>query len=188
MATTASNLTLGPADLYTGLFGADETGLGGAGLNSTPAASAWTDMGGTMNSVTLKVSQKFAELTTDQVVDKIGRRVTERDFTIDTELAEPTLANLSASMNNSAPVTGAGSTHELEMDIVNSGTQLTYKALIVDGWAPSATRRRVLVRKVLSVSDVEFAYEKDKQTVFKVSFGAHYVSPTIKPFKVYDNI
>lgn len=188
MATTATNLIMGPADLYTGVFGADETSLGGSNLNSTPAASAWTDAGGTFDSVKLKVAQKFAELTTDQVVDKIGRRLTERDFTLETNLAEATLANFALATNNSQPVTGANSTHEIELDVVNSGTQLTYVAMLIDGWAPSAKRRRVLARKVLSVDDVEFAYEKDKQTVFKCTFGAHYVSPTIKPIKIYDNV
>ena len=49
-------------------------------------------------------------------------------------------------------------------------------------------RRRVVVRKVLSIDDVETAYKKDEMNLFPVTFAAHYVSASIKPFRVIDQL
>ena len=183
MSITATNLILGPGTLYTGAFGATEPA--DAAVNATPAASAWTDCGATDGGVTLTIDQKFTELTVDQVVDSLGRRLTQREIMIDTNLAEPTMANLSLAMNGSTQATGAGFA-SLDPLNVTSATQPTYTATILDGYAPAGFRRRVIVRKVLNVSSIKASYAKDKETYIPVSFAGHYVSSSITPFHVVD--
>jgi hypothetical protein len=184
MAVTATNIVQGPATLYTGAFGATEP-LDTA-VNAAPAASAWTDVGGTNDGVKMAIDQTYVELEVDQIVDRVGSRLTKRDFTIATTLAEPTLTNLSLVLNGGTAASGAGYS-SFEPSYASSATQPTYKALIFDGWAPGgAYTRRAIVRKVLSVKATELASTKDKMTVFAVEFAGHYVSSSIAPLHVVD--
>ena len=86
MAVTTTNLIMGPADLYIGSFGATEP-LDTA-VNVSPAASSWTDLGGTQDGVKLSVDQTYTPLEVDQIVDEPGARLTKRMFTIETNLAD----------------------------------------------------------------------------------------------------
>jgi hypothetical protein len=184
VAVTVANLTEGPGTLYTAPFGTTEP-LDTA-LASAPAAP-WVDCGGTQGGVKLKVAQTYKELEVDQVVDIPGRRLTKREITIDTNLAEPTMANLKLSLNDGTVTTGTG-TAGFEPAYATSAVSPTYTALLLDGYAPGGPqwRRRVVLRKVLSVEDVESAYQKDDQTFIPVTFSAHYVSASIAPFRVVD--
>lgn len=186
MGVTASNLTEGPGTLYSGLFGAVEPL--DASVNAAPAASAWTDMGGTMDGSTFRIAQTYKELEVDQVVDVPGRRLTKRDVSIKTNLAEPTLANLASALNASAPVTGTGYA-SYDPAFATSAVNPTYSAYILDGYAPGGVggfRRRVILRRALSTDDVESSYKKDGQTVIPVTFSGHYVSAAIAPFHIVD--
>jgi hypothetical protein len=58
--------------------------------------------------------------------------------------------------------------------------------MIFDGYAPAGFRRRVIARKVLSTNNVAFEYSKKNQTELTVEFSCHYVSSTVKPWKVVD--
>lgn len=185
MSVTATNLILGPATLYSGSFGAAEPL--DSQVNGTPSATAWTDVGGTMGGVKLSINQTYTALQVDQIVDTVGRRLTARDIQLSTQLAEATLLNLQAVLNGGTTVTGSGAT-PTTYDPANaiSATQPLYSALLMDGWAPNQFRRRVFVRKVLSMSSVDVEYTEATQTVFPVTFGAHYVSSVITPFRVVD--
>jgi hypothetical protein len=183
MSVTATNLILGPATLYIGAFGAAEPA--DTAVNTTPAASAWTDLGATDGGVKLTIDQKFTELTVDQIVDSLGRRLTQREIMVDTNLAEPTLANLSTSMNGGTSATGAGFA-SLDPLNVTSATQPTYIAVMLDGYAPAGFRRRVIIRKALNTSSIQSAYAKDKETYIPVTFNGHYVSASITPFHIVD--
>lgn len=184
MAVTATNITQGPATMYTGAFGATEPI--GTAVNTTPPASSWTDVGGTQEGVKLSIDQTYVELEVDQIVDRVGSRLTKRDFTVATSLAEPTLENLSLSMNGGTAASGAGYKN-FEPSFASSATQPAYKALLFDGWAPGgAFNRRAIVRKVLSVKATEAAYTKDKMTIFAVEFAGHYVSSSIAPLHIVD--
>lgn len=187
MAVTTTNLVLGPANLYVAEFGATETALTTlSALSGAVTAVGWTDLGGTNDGVTLTIAQEYTELEVDQIVDLPESRITSRRFTIETNLAELTLANLDLALGGgSVPVT-AGGTMTYEPASGNSGASPKYKCLIVDGYAPGGLRRRIIIRKVLSVEDVEFAYNKEDQAVYSVTFSAHYVSEAIKPFKIID--
>lgn len=184
MAVSVTNLILGPADLYTGAFGVAEPADTAV---ASPPGVGWTDVGGTSDGAELEIAQEFTELTVDQIVDVPGRRLTKRDVMLATNMAEPTLENLSLAMNGGTIATGAGF-KSLEPNYATSATQPTYKALLLDGYSANSLRRRVIVRKTLSTDNVKFAYTKDKQTVYTVKFSAHYVSASIAPFKVIDGV
>lgn len=183
MSVTISNLTQGPGTLYYGAFGATEPN--DADVASTPSASTWTDVGGTADGVKLKVTQTYVELKVDQVIDTPARRRTKRDVELSTSLAEPTLDNLSFVLNGGTVTDESGySTYDPEDSSTTTAT--TYKALLFDGWAPGELRRRVVARKVLSMEGTEATYAKENQTLYPVTFGVHYVSAAIKPFRVID--
>ena len=187
MAVTSSNLILGPAELYVGDFGAVEPTA--ADIDSAPSDSVWTATGGTLDGVTITINQEFTELMVDQVSDNIGRRMTKRDFSIETNLAEPTLQNLVYVMNNSTDPTEnqTDKVRTVEVDNVGPHTELPYKALILDGQAPNASRRRIIIRKALSTDNVEFAYTKDEQTVYTAGFCGQWVSSSVKPCVIMDH-
>lgn len=198
MSANVVNLVQGPATCYIGTFdGTTAREPANGSVNTTPATSAWTDLGGTTDGVTISINQEYKELEVDQVVDIPGRRLTKRDMTAKTNLAEPTLANLLYSLNDvnggSLGASGAGFAGYYEPAFTDSATQPTYRALLLWGWAPGtgaagnvSKRRMVHLRKVLSSDNVEFAYKKEDQTVFTVTWSVHYVSSSIAPFKIID--
>ncbi|MFI8351328.1 hypothetical protein [Streptomyces sp. NPDC085596] len=185
IAVTTTNLVQGPATLYSGAFQAAEPP--DTAVNTAPPASSWTDVGGTQDGVKLSIDQSYSELEVDQVVDRVGSRLTKRDFTIETSMAEVTLGNLSLALNGGTSASGAGYA-SFDPSFASAATQPNYKALLFDGWAPGANPfiRRVILRKSLSTDAVELAYTKDKQTVYGVKFSGHYVSASISPLHIVD--
>lgn len=187
MSVTATNLTSGPADLYHDAFGATEPA--DTAVTSAPAGT-WDDAGGTQDGISLKVKQTYTELEVDQIVDVPERRVTKREISVETNLAEPTLENLTVALNGGTTGTGGtGATahRTFDMDDAISSTQPTYRAILLDGWGPGYYRRRIIVRKVLNVKEVGMAYKKGDQTVIPVEFAAHYVSSSIKAIHIVDD-
>ncbi len=183
MAIDTTNLIAGPGTLWTGAFGATEPA--DSTVNAAYSGSAFTDVGATQDGVTLNIERDFFELEVDQVIDVPGRRITKRDLQIVTNMAEPTLENLGVVLNGGTVTASSGySTYDPADD--TAATQPTYRAVLFEGWAPRGFRRRVFARKVLSIEAVETPYKKDGQTLFPVTFGCHYVSPSIKPFRVVD--
>lgn len=183
MAVTTTNLIMGPGTLYIGAFGATEP-LDTV-VNATPAASSWTDLGGTQDGAKLTIDQTYTDLEVDQIVDVAGARLTKRLFTIETNLAEPTLENLKYLLNDGTAASGSGY-KSFEPIYASSATQPTYRAAILDGFAPNQLRRRFIIRKVLSSDKVESTYKKDGQTLFTVKWSGFYVSSVIAPFKLID--
>lgn len=194
MSANVVNLVQGPATVYIGDFEAPEP-LNGE-VNNTPATSAWTDLGGTTDGCELSINQEYKELEVDQVVDIPGRRLVKRDMSVKTNLAEPTLQNLLYALNDAnggaLGASGTGFSGYYEPAFTDSATQPTYRALILHGWAPGegaggqSKRRMVILRKVLSSDNVEFAYKKEDQTVFSVTWSVHYVDGSTAPFKIVD--
>lgn len=186
MATTVSNLVLGPANLYVADFGASEaTLITLASLSTAPTGGTWRDVGATTDGVTLTIEQEYSELEADQVIDVAGSRLVKRGFKVETNLAELTLENLKTALNGGTITTGTGTS--TYTPIVNANSQEpTYLALIIDGVAPSGKARRIIVRKALSTDGTEFAYNKEDQAVYSVSFSAHYVSASVAPFIIVD--
>jgi hypothetical protein len=182
---TTTNLIQGPADLYVGDFGATEPtdGL----VNSAPAASAWSGVGGTLSGVEWTINRTFAELEVDQIVDLVESRLTKRGFAIKTQLAEATLDNLKLVLNGGTLDSGAGF-QAFEPDASTSATQPLYKAILLDGYAPDSKRRRFVLRRVLATDDVGIKYGKSDQGVWTVTFIGHYVSASIRPYRIIDEV
>lgn len=189
MGVTVTNLIQGPGTLYRGTSytGAYTTTAEptNAAVNTTPQSSAWTDVGGTADGVNLEVGREYAELAVDQIVDIPDRRLTKREFSIATNLAEATLENLAFVMNDTAPTSGSGFKY-FEPTNTSAASQPTYVPLLFDGYAPGQFRRRVIARRMLGTEPVTFAYKKDQQTFWTVKFVGHYVSDTIPPWKIVD--
>ncbi|MFE1849852.1 hypothetical protein ACFYOF_06240 [Streptomyces sp. NPDC007148] len=183
MAVTTTALIQGPATLYSGAFGATEPT--DTQVNTTPAASSWTDLGGTQDGVKLSVDQTYSELEVDQITLRVGSRLTKQDFTIETSLAEATLENLSLTLNGGTAASGAG-WKSFDPNVTSSATQPNYFAVIMDGYAPNQFRRRVIGRRMLNTDSSELAYTKDKQTLIPAKFAGHYVSNSITPFHIVD--
>lgn len=188
MAATVTNLIMGAGDVYAGDFGATEPADTNTALNSAPS-TPFVDCGGTTDGVNLETNLEYATLKVDQIVDNPGRRLTGREFNLTTNLAEPTLANLSLAMNKLGTTT-VGTAPAVSTFVPTAaprpGSVPTYAAIIIDGSAPQGFRRRVIGRKMLSVEGAKFAYSKDDQTVLAVSFAGHFVSDSIPPYKVQD--
>lgn len=178
MSVTSTNLIQGPATIYAGAFGAEEP----ATVDTAPGVD-WTDLGGTRDGVELIIAKSYAVLSVDQIVDEIGRTVTERKVSVKTVLAEATLANLARVVNETAPTAGV-----FTPDTGLAAFSPEYQAILLDGIAPGGFRRRVIVRKVLSIDSVGTAYKKDGQTVFPVTFAGHWVSSSVAPFVVTDAV
>ena len=176
MPVTSTNLIQGPATLYVGAFGVAEP----LTVATAPGAD-WVDVGGTKEGVELSVAKEFAVLEVDQLIDEVGRRVTKRTVSIKTALAEATLANLAIALSEAAP---AGQVLEPTADLTSFSP--AYKAVLLDGIAPGGFRRRIIVRKALSTDSVASAYKKDGMTLVPVTFTGHYVSASIKPYKIED--
>jgi len=168
------DMIMGPATLYAGVFGSTEP----ADAVAAPAV-AFTDVGGPLDGVKVKISQEYKNMEVDQLVDIPESRLIKRLFTVETNMAEATLANLKLSLNGGLLATGS-----FEPEQVDSGTRPNYSALILDGAGQGGFRRRFIGRKMLSTDGTEFAYEKDGQKVFKVVFTGHFVSTAIRPFRV----
>jgi hypothetical protein len=184
----AYQVLMGAASLYNGLYQAAEPA--DTAVNSAPQASAWTDMGFTDDGSTIMLNQEFATMTVDQVADIIGRRMTQRDVQVKTNLAEATLENLTIGLNSGTIATGSGFKSYTP---VFNGTEMqpTYFAALLDGSAPASAagvnkRRRFILRRILSIDNVESAYKKDELTLVPVTFGCHYIDTTTAPFKIVD--
>lgn len=181
----------GAGRMYTGTFSAtaaNEPSL--AAINSAPQASAWTYTGFTSDGITFTVDQSFSEMRVDQVADRVGTKLTERQVSLQANLAEATLSNLTLGMNGGTITTAAAYSY---YEPVYDGTELqpTYIAVMFDGYAPSSAagvskRRRIIIRKAISTENIEAAYKKDSLTLVPVTFTSHYVSDTVAGFRIID--
>jgi hypothetical protein len=186
-----NSLVLGPATLYIAPYGALEPENGD--VADAPDLGVWTDLGGLFGGVELTVDQEWEEIRPKQVGYTVTRRLKRRKLSIKTQLAEPTLANLAFALNDTPSVTAGTGWQSYTPADQHEGTELDYMALNIDGWAPGFNaityrhkRRRLIVRKVLSVDNVAFAYKKDGQSVFTVTWSCHYVDGSTPPFRVID--
>lgn len=183
---TERSLVMGPGTIWLGAYGAVEPANGSVGVD--PDTGVWTDLGGLLGGVELSVEQEFLEVELKQLPDKPMKRLKRRRLSIKTQLAETTLANLAYALNDTTAVTG----QVFEPSARSEASVLTYNALIVDGWAPNFNpggrhkRRRLIIRKCLSVDQVQLAFKKDGQSVYTVTWTCHYVDSVTPPFRVID--
>jgi hypothetical protein len=189
------NLVLGPARLYVAPFGSTEPADSAVSPTGylTPPGGAWADVGGTDGGITFEADPTYTDLTVDQVIMNVGARLTEVKMSVAAKLSEMTFANFQTAINNIG-VTNVQSTYQtLEIPVLSSATQPSYLALIVDGWAPMTSTgapalRRIIVRKVLSQVKASLAFDKKTQDNLDCTFEAFFVSSTINPVHVIDEL
>jgi hypothetical protein len=183
---------MGPATLYWAPFGATEPA--NSAILSPPSSSVWTDVGGTADgtSVLLEVDQTYTDIGVDQLVDPVGARLTKRTIQVTAALEEATLQNITLALNQLTTTTPQSGYTVLDPITATSASQPTYTALIIDGWAPTAgtaetqCRRRLVIRKCLSSSKLDFEYEKSKPNIFNTTWTSFYVSGSVAPFEITD--
>jgi hypothetical protein len=182
---------MGPAVVYTSQSGTTEPAW--SSITSSPAAP-WTDVGGTSDgtSVLLEVETSLTDLMVEQLVDPVGARVSKRVIQVTVAMEEASLANLNLAMNQMSVITTGPGYSVLDPLTTPTSLQPSYQAIIIDGYAPTlgtlenSCRRRLIVRKCLSTSKVDFEYEKTKPTVFNTTWTGYYVSSSVAPFEVID--
>lgn len=187
---SASNIIAGAAELYRADFGATEpadTAVRDA------IAAPFENLGGTDDGVTLNVAHEWMNLRMDQIIDSAGKRKTGRTITVATNLVEGTLENLLLAISqadSSIETGGTGGTAWRGFDVEgdDSGEEPPYSAIILRGRAPGGDRRLFILRKALQVEDVESAYKKDDQWLIPVTFECHWVSSSIRPFRVVESV
>jgi hypothetical protein len=183
---------MGPATVYWAPYGSTEPAY--TALTSPPNSAVWTDVGGTMDgsSVLLEIEHSLTDLSVEQLIDRVGARVTKRVIQLTAALEETTLQNMQLAMNQLLTLSpGTGYTvADLQTGITS--VQPQYMALIVDGWAPTTgtseaeCRRRIIVRKALSSSKVDLEYEKTKPSVYNTTWSSFWVSSSISPVEIID--
>src|SRR4051794_37689133 len=125
MGVTVSNLLMGPAEIFAGVFGSTEPANAAAAI-TTPFA----DLGGTDGGATATISQTYTPLVVDQMAMPVGARKTEQSIRVSTSLAEGTLSNLRLALND----IGTGTSLELDAEISNAEPH--YSCIILRGQKP----------------------------------------------------
>lgn len=188
MALNAFKLLQGPARIYVGAFGATEPAI------TVPLAApstGWTEVGLTQGGTTLNISQEYAALEADQILDRAGSAPTSREISVVTNMAEVTLDNLVIALNGGTVTPTASSATVWEPEYDEEAFVPEYRAVILRGYGPRGEdglrkRRHVIVRKVLSTEGVEVAFSKTDQTVLAVTFLGHFVDDTTAPIAILD--
>lgn len=185
-----STLVMGPATIYVADFGALEPA--DADVATAPSAVVWKDVGGTFDGVMLVVKNTWEEVEVVQNSNRVTSRLKRRRVLVETSMAEPTLINLLYAVNSGTIVTGSGY-ESYSPPFLDRATPLTYRAVMVDGWTPGLNgnrhkRRRVILRKCLSVEGTELAYTADKLTTPSVTWAVHRVDGSTPAFKVIDEV
>jgi hypothetical protein len=184
-----SALVQGPGALYYTSYPATEPA--DSAVNVAPPSANYTNAGFTSGGIQIVIDQTYAELGADQIVDSPGRRITKRETTIGTQMAQPTLENFQLAMNGGT-VTLASSSAYKTFDPAGAitATQPNYNALCLDGWTPEGNgfNRRFLARKVLMTDKITIDYKKDTQTFLSVIWNLHYVDSTHSIFHIVDQL
>ncbi|QKV74537.1 hypothetical protein [Amycolatopsis sp. Hca4] len=190
------NLVMGPARLYIYRFAFDPTLSYEPALtdiNLAPAASAWYDTGITLGGTNVNIAPTWTPLTGDQLVDKLGARLTDRDIKATANFAEMTRTNLAYAWNMTAGPTGANYAVS-DLNAGQTANRAPYRTLLVDGLGPDVTdgsrslKRRAILRKALPSGDTALNWEKANQQALKAEFQAFFVSESISPIRVIDEV
>jgi lipoprotein-anchoring transpeptidase ErfK/SrfK len=180
----------GPARVYVGALGVITAPPADAAVNTTPAASAWTDVQGTSGGVTWSHTPKTSTLNVDQVAYDIDARLTNVNVQVVTVLANVSLANLALALNTTVGATGAGYA-TLEPKYGPGDGIMPTISLLVDGFAPLGTlaatpRRRLYLPRANQTGKVEAVYARDKMVGWAVTWDCYYVSDSVAPYHITD--
>jgi hypothetical protein len=186
------NIVIGPATVYAAPFPATEPAY--TAITSPPSSSVWTDVGGTVDgsSVLLEVEHGLTDIHVEQLLDPVAGRVTKRVIQVTAALAEASLQNLQLAMNQMLTLSPGSGYTVGDLVTTAASSQPTYMAILIDGFAPTtgtdevSCRRRLIIRKCLSSSKVDFEYEKTKASVFNTTWTGYWISSSISPVELID--
>lgn len=186
------NIVMGPAFVYWAPYGSTEPAYGA--LTSPPSSAVWTDVGGIADgtSVLLEIEHSLTDLAVEQLIDRVGARVTKRVIQLTAALNEATLQNMNLAMNQLLTISPGSGYTVADLQTGITSVQPQYMALIIDGYAPTtgtaeiACRRRAILRKALSSSKVDLESEKTKQTIYNTTWSVFWVSSSISPVEIID--
>lgn len=189
----AGNLMVGAAKVYTGpeITDANQATIETAIFATTTptfAPATWTDQGLTDGGVNASLQKSYANHTVDQTPDWVASTPTERHAQIQTTLASVLLDKFKIANNGGTITTGMGGTAAWSKwePITNTiDTPETYISVALFGKRLDGKPCVVVVRRTLSVDNMDFAFTKDTKTTLGVSWGGHFVSDTLAPFAVY---
>lgn len=184
MTVTVTNLLAGPATaVWVGDFGAMEP----ATIGAAPGVG-FRNIGGTQGGLRLIADREMFRLEVDQIPGRVASQLTSEDFSVQTSLAEATLENYALTVNAADDAVDSSVVGEKSLDLGLADTEAApnYRCIIVDGRAPGGKKRRVIIRKVLSTASVETPMQRGGQTVYPVTWTAHYVSGSIAPVRKID--
>lgn len=159
----------------------------------TDPAVGWLDLGLTQDATNLTIAQSFEQIRAQQILDVLVSVPTERSFTVETSLLQPTLENLKMVNNGGTITTGTG-WRKLEPVVDAVGTDIEYGSIIIRGRAStlmsSGTQkmRDLIIRKVATTQDISFSYGKGAAQVLGVTLTAHYVSSGVAPWAIVDAV
>jgi hypothetical protein len=180
-------LVQGPATIYVADYGTTEP------TTTDPLASPWVDLGGTLEGVLLSFKQEYEPVPVTQLSDNPASRIKKRQLEVETNLAEPVLTNILYAVNQGTLSSGSGY-NLYEPPHIDRATPLTYRIVVIDGWAPGFNtdnrhkRRRVVLRKALAIDGTVIAYSKSKQTGQEIKWSVHHIDGVTAPFKIIDEV
>jgi hypothetical protein len=159
-------------------------------VNLAPAASAWYDTGLTLGGSNVSVEPTWTPLTSDQLVDKLGARMTDRDIKCTVNFAEMTRTNLAYAWNMTAGATGANYAVS-DLNAGQGANRAPYRTLLIDGVGPDtpaglSLKRRAILRKALPSGNTALNWAKADQQVLASEFSAYFVSEAVSPIRVID--
>lgn len=185
VADTDISLVMGPASIYIADYGVVEP------ADLSDLSGAWLSIGGTTGGVNLSIKKEYEPVVHLQTSDSPASRLKKREMSVETQLIEPTLITLLYALNHGSIDTGSGY-NSYSPPQVDRATPLTYRVVVIDGWAPGvkitneSKRRRIILRKCLSTQGTELSYSKDKQSLMSIQWDVHRVDSSTAPFKIID--
>jgi hypothetical protein len=177
---TPGNLALGPGTLWVANFGTAEPA--DADVEDDPGAG-WSSAGLTIGGISIEIASEFKALEADQIPITPESRKTNEDVTLTTRLAEVTLSNLYVALTDGTVTTGVGY-DSFDPSTTDSSNSPVYRAFLFDGYGAGGYRRRVIIRKGLNTAAVKVDSNKTDQQAYDLKVKAHYVSSSIKPWRV----
>lgn len=180
-------LVMGPATVWIADYGTAEP------TDTDDLTGVYSDLGTSLDGITLTVKQDFDSPEVMQEPNPVASRLKKRELTVECKLAQPTLTNLLYALNHGSVTSGSGY-ESYEPPMIDRATPLTYRTVIIDGWAPGFNavdrhkKRRLVLRRCISTQGADMAYSKDKLTVYNVKWDVHRVDEITTPFKIIDEL
>lgn len=180
-------LVMGPATVWIADYGTTEP------TTTDDLTGLYSDLGSSLDGITLTVKQEFDSPELMQEPNPTASRLKKRELTVECKLAQPTLTNLLYALNHGSVTSGSGY-ESYEPPMIDRATPLTYRTVIIDGWAPGFNvdnrhkKRRLILRRCISTQGADMAYSKDKLTVYNVKWDVHRVDDVTTPFKIIDEL